>query len=325
MKKIEMIKSAKKIVDDCTKVKEGENVLIITDTVTPFSIAEVLAIACKERGAETMIMIMSPLQLEFNDPPPPVAEAMQKAQVLFLALSRSIFHSHSRIRAGKMGARCWAFSEFTEDDMLKGAIEVDFLKMKGFGESLADALRKAREARITTPAGTDIYLDFRGRPEKIILLDGICHHPGDAAAIILEAAISPKVGSAQGVVVCDASTTFFKPGLVKEPIRAVVKDGMVTDISGGVDASNLAAALAALGDPKIYNVVELGIGFNPKAKITGIQTQDKGVYGTCHIGLGSNFSWGGDIKAATHFDLVMYSPKIELDGITILENYRFNL
>lgn len=325
MKKIEMIKGAKKLVDECTKVKEGENVLIITDTGTSFSIAEVLAIACKERGAETVIIIMSPLQIEGNDPPLPIAEAMQKVQVVFLALSRSIFHSPSRVKATKAGARCFAISEFTEEDMFRGAIEANFLETKEFGERLGGALQKAKGARITTPAGTDIYLDFRGRPEKVLILNGICHQPGDAVPIILETAISPKVGTAQGVVVCDASITFFKPGLIKEPVRAVVKDGMVTDISGGAEARKLTDALAALGDPTVYNVAELGIGFNPKAKMTGIQTQDKGVYGTCHIGLGSNISWGGNIKAATHFDFVMYAPKIELDGITILENYQFKL
>ncbi len=83
MKRIEMIKGAKKLVDECTKVTEGENVLIVTDTATSFSIAEVLAMACKERGAETMILLMSPLALEMNDPPPPVTEAMQKAQSFF--------------------------------------------------------------------------------------------------------------------------------------------------------------------------------------------------------------------------------------------------
>ena len=53
--------------------------------------------------------------------------------------------------------------------------------------------------------------------------------------------------------------------------------------------------------------------------------KDKGIYGTCHIGIGSNITWGGNIKAATHCDLIMYAPKIELDGKMILENYRFNL
>lgn len=325
MKKIEMIKGAKKMVDECTQVREGENVLIVTDTNTSFNIAEVIAIACKERGAETTIMLMSPLPLEGNDPPPPVAEAMQKAQVIFLALSKSIFHSPSRVRATKSGARCLAFSEFTEEDMIKGAIEANFLETKEMGDKLGDALRRAKEARVTTPAGTDIYLDFRGRPEKVLVLNAICHQPGEAVAIILETAISPKVGTAQGVIVCDASVSFFKPGLIREPIRGVVKNGLLTDISGGAEARKLADALAALKDPKVYNIAELGIGFNPKAKMTGIQTQDKGVYGTCHIGAGSNISWGGEIKAATHFDFIMYAPKIDLDGVTILENYQFHL
>ncbi len=54
MKTVEIIKGAKKLANECTRVKENENVLIVTDRVTPLSIAEVLASACKERGAEPM-------------------------------------------------------------------------------------------------------------------------------------------------------------------------------------------------------------------------------------------------------------------------------
>jgi len=234
-------------------------------------------------------------------------------------------HSPSRGKATQAGARFFSFSQVTEEDLYKGAIEVNVLETRKFITQVADALRKAKEARITTPAGTDIYLDFRGRPEKVLELNSICHQPGDAKGILLEAAISPRVGSAQGVVVCDASISLFKPGLVKEPVRATVKDGRVTEISGGADARRLSDVLAEMGDPLVYNVAELGIGLNPKAKMTGVKTQDKGVFGTCHIGLGSNSTWGGTIKAKTHFDLVMYAPKIELDGAVLLENYRFNL
>jgi 2,5-dihydroxypyridine 5,6-dioxygenase len=325
MKKIEMIKGARKLVDECVKVREGENVLIITDTGMPLSIAEILAIACKERGAEVMITIMSPRQVEGNDPPPPIGEAMQKAQVIFIACSRSIFHAQSRIKAQKAGARGISLTEFTEEDMFRGALEANFLETKGLIDKVGEALRKAKEARITTTAGTNIYLDLKGRGSGVVILNNICHEPGKFGAVILEASTSPNVGTAQGVIVCDASITLLKPGVVKEPVRVVVKDGMVTEISGGAEAKKLSDILAATGDPMVYNVAELGIGLNPKAKITGVQTQDEGVYGTCHIGVGSNITWGGNIKAATHFDFIMYSPKIELDGITILENYKFNL
>ena len=326
MKKIEMVKGAKKLVDDCARVQAGENVLIITDTVGPLAIAETLSMVCKERGAEPVIMIMSPLPVGGNDPPPPVAEAMLKAQVIFTVLSQGIFHSPSRVRAGKAGARGISLSQF-EEDMFRGAIEADFIEAKKLGERLGGALRKAKEARITTPAGTDLTLDLKGRGEGekgVLVFTNIAHQPGEFGIMILEVAISPNVGTAQGVIVCDANITFFKPGLMpKEPIRAIVKDGMITEITGGTEARMLAESLAALGDPMVYNVAELGIGYNPKAKMTGRQSQDKGVYGTCHIGAGSNITWGGEIKAATHFDFLMYAPKIVLDGVVILENYKF--
>jgi leucyl aminopeptidase (aminopeptidase T) len=325
MKKIEMIKGAKKLVDQCCNVKEGENILILTDTNMPLSIAEVLAIASRERGAEPVITIMSPVARDGMEPPPPVAEAMQKAQVIFQVLSRGIFHSNSTTRAAKAGARGITICDFTEEDMFRGAIEANFLETKDLVEKVSNALRKTKEAQITTPAGTNIYLDLKGQGAGVTALTNICHNPGEWGVMNLEAAISPNVGTAQGVVVCDAACTYLRPGIVREPIRALIKDGMVTEISGGADAKKLAGLLLALGDPMVYNVAEFGIGLNPKAMITGVQTQDEGVYGTCHIGCGSNITWGGKIKAATHFDFVMYAPTIMLDGITILENYQFKL
>jgi leucyl aminopeptidase (aminopeptidase T) len=325
VKQIEMIKGAKKLVDDCTKVKGGELVLVITDTGMPFSIAECIAMVARERGAEVMITLMSPRPVEGNDPPLPIVQAMQCTNVIFMACSRSIFHSPSRIQAGKNGARGISITEFTEDDMLRGAIEADFLETKDLIDKVAEKLRGAKEAKITSPAGTDLYLDLKGRGEGVVALNNLCHEPGQFGVLILESSTSPNVGTAQGVIVCDASITLLKPGLVNEPVRATVKDGMVTEITGGAEAQKLRDFLAATKDPMVYNVAELGIGLNPKAKMTGVQTQDEGVFGTCHIGIGSNITWGGKIKAATHFDFIMYSPKIELDGKVLLENYHFNV
>lgn len=324
-KQIEMIRGARKLVDDCTKVKEGELVLIITDTGMPSSIAETVAMAARERGAEVMISVMSPRPVEGNDPPLPIVQAMQVANVIFMACSRSIFHSPSRIQAGKNGARGISITEFTEDDMFRGAIEANFLETKDLIEKVAEKLRRANEARITSPAGTDLYLDLKGRREGVVGLNNLCHNPGQFGVLILEASTSPNVGTAQGMIVCDASITLLKPGLVNQPVRARVKDGMVTEITGGVEAQKLNDLLAATKDPLVYNVAELGIGLNPKAKMTGVQTQDEGVFGTAHIGVGSNITWGGKIKAATHFDFIMYKPRIELDGKLLLENYHFNL
>ena len=326
MRKDEMLQGARKLVVDCANVRKGENVLIITDTDMPFSIAEALAEACREKEAEPVITLMNPLRHAGNDPPATIAEAMMKAQVIFMVLSEGIFHSPSRIRATQAGARGMTLANFAEEDMMRGAIEANFLETRAMGERIGEALRKAKEAHVTTQKGTDLYLDLRGTGQGVKVFTNLCQRPGEFGIMILEVATSPNVGTAQGTVVCDGSITFFKPGIIpKEPVYVTAKDGKVTGIKGGEEARRLADGLAALKDPMVYNVAELGIGYNPKAKIVGRLAQDKGVYGTCHIGFGSNITWGGKIKAATHFDLLLYAPKIELDGKTILEDYKFYL
>jgi len=57
MKRIETIRGARTIVETCAGVKAGENVLIITDT-NMVEIAEVLAMAVKERDAEPILAVI---------------------------------------------------------------------------------------------------------------------------------------------------------------------------------------------------------------------------------------------------------------------------
>jgi hypothetical protein len=38
-----------------------------------------------------------------------------------------------------------------------------------------------------------------------------------------------------------------------------------------------------------------------------------------HIGIGTNITLGGNVKAAIHYDLLMWEATIELDGNVILE------
>ena len=82
----------------------------------------------------------------------------------------------------------------------------------------------------------------------------------------------------------------------------------------------LADDLESRNDPMVYNVAELGVGLNPKCILQGIMLEDEGVYGSVHIGIGTNITLGGTIKAAIHYDLLMFNATIEMDGNIILEN-----
>lgn len=66
-------------------------------------------------------------------------------------------------------------------------------------------------------------------------------------------------------------------------------------------------------------MAELGVGLNPASQMTGIMLDDEGVFGSVHIGIGSNITLGGSIKAATHYDLLMWGATIELDGKKVLD------
>jgi 2,5-dihydroxypyridine 5,6-dioxygenase len=52
---------------------------------------------------------------------------------------------------------------------------------------------------------------------------------------------------------------------------------------------------------------------------------DEGVLGSVHIGIGSNITLGGNIKAAVHYDLLMWKATLELDGEVILEKGELKL
>ena len=43
-------------------------------------------------------------------------------------------------------------------------------------------------------------------------------------------------------------------------------------------------------DPQVYNAAVLGVGLNPKCIMQGIMLEDEGVYGSVHIGIGTNIS-----------------------------------
>ena len=64
---------------------------------------------------------------------------------------------------------------------------------------------------------------------------------------------------------------------------------------------------------------ELGIGTNPLARLTGVILEDEKIYGTVHIALGSNDTFGGTVAAGIHVDGIITRPRLLLDGKTVVE------
>jgi len=316
MKDILMTKGAKTLVDVCTKIKPKETVLIVTD-MTKFNIAKVLAGVVKERGAEVIVSVMIPRKKAGEEPPISIAEAMKQANVIFSPVSYSITHTHAVKNAAFHGARIIVMTDFTEDLMIGGGIEANFNELKPICKKVASKLAEGKKLRLTTPGGTELEMDITGRRGNALYC---IVEPGEFSTVpTVEANVSPVEGTANGKIVVDASIPYLGIGLLKEPVNVEVKDGFITKIEGGFQADILKKDLESQKDRNAFNIAELGLGLNPKCSMIGIMLEDEGVIGTAHIGIGTNITLGGNIKTSCHYDLIMWKPRVEVDGEVIIE------
>ena len=315
-----MMEGARKILEVCCGLRAGERVTIVTDFAMGGRIAEVLAASCAERGADPVVVWMTPRDVDGAEPPPAVAAAMAEAELVLTPVRRSISHSAATRAALARGARVLALSDFREEMFWEGGIRADFPAIRPTCDAVARRLTGAREAHLTSPAGTDVRMDLRGRPGNSHAC--IVRQPGAFSAFPnIEANIAPVEGSSEGVIVFDGSIPNFRLGVLREPVRLEVRRGMIAGIAGGQQAQRLEGLLRGRGNLEVYNIAQLAVGLNPEcAELTGQLTNDHGALGTAHIGIGTSENLGGHVRAGLHFDGILRRPTLTLDGKTILED-----
>ena len=310
------MQGAKTIMDNCVSLKAGEVVLIVTDMMQE-NIAKVLAAAATERGAEVIVSVMKPRKKAGEEPPKLIAESMKHADVVLIPVSYSVTHTYAVKEAAQNGARILVLTDFTEEMLIRGGIEADFKAIKPVCKAIADAFAQGSKVHLTSPGGTDLWLDITGRRGNALYC---VVEPGEFSTIpTVEANASPVEGSAHGCIVADASIPYLGIGVLNEPVVVEVENGFITSISGGKQAEVLKKDLESHNDRNCFNIAELGLGLNPKCRLCGIMLEDEGVIGTAHIGIGTSITLGGTVKAPTHYDLLMWNPHIEVDGKVIFE------
>jgi 2,5-dihydroxypyridine 5,6-dioxygenase len=296
----------------------GERVIIVTD-YEKAHLAEVVAAAARSITDEVNLLVMPPRSLDGEEPPPAIAAAMQHADLVVSLVARSITHTSAVLGALGTGARALMLTAFTESMLLGGGIAYDFRANRPFCRKVAGLLEGANSARLTTPAGTDLTFDLTGRPGNAHA--GFIDKPGQMTTMPnSEASVSPVEGQTEGMLVGDASIPYYDIGLLSEPVRMEVADGRVTSITGGWQAQRIARQMGELDDPNVYNIAQLSFGLNPLCKMQGVMLEDEGVYGTSHIGIGTSSLLGGTVKAKMHYDVIMWSPTLELDGTIVLRD-----
>jgi len=352
----ELKQAAQIAVNQALKTQPGEKAIIITNPVQDVAeIAFAMYDAFQEAGAHPVIIFQSvKTQVDFAEEA--VMSAFESIPDIVVSLSAeklgkdrdgmetpyewdgvsydNIFHY--QMYGAKTVRSFWSPSVTRK--MFEKTVPIDYKELREQSSRLGAILDKAVSVQVTNANGTNVSIDVTGRHAKPD--DGDFSRPGSGGNLPAgETFISPVVGKTNGTIVYDGSISSHKGIIViKTPIRCTVKDGFVTDITGGEEAEQLKAALEAGAEnarkmaedgklPKekleeyvrnARNIGELGIGLNPKADIIGNMLQDEKAFKTCHFAIGSNYD--GDAPAIIHLDGIVSNPTIiatMADGKTV--------
>ncbi|MBI4547313.1 MAG: aminopeptidase [Ignavibacteriae bacterium] len=304
-------------VRDCMGVKKNENVLIITDEPMR-NIGYALRQAAKEVGNEVLFVEMLPRKTNGEEPPSEVAALMKVFDVVLCPTSKSLTHTDARRAASARGGRVATLPGVTEEIMIR-CMNADYHKIAERTLILCSLLEKTKVIRVQAPAGTDITMPIEGR--KAFASTGLFREKGQWGNLPTgEAYLAPLEGQSNGLVVVDGSMASI--GVVKEPIRIIVKNGYATEIAGGTAAEKLIELLEPHGRDA-RTVAEFGIGTNDKAILSGNILEDEKVMGTIHIAFGDNKSMGGSVRVASHLDGLIKQPTVWFDDEQIMREGKF--
>jgi leucyl aminopeptidase (aminopeptidase T) len=304
------------VVHRCLGIQPGEQVLVVTDTVKR-SVGEALRDGAAAAGAEAVLMVMDPREVDGQEPPDVVAAALAGASVFLAPTAASLSHTRARKRASEGGARGATLPSVTED-ILARLMACDFETLQRRSRAVSELLTNAEEAHFTCTSGSDMRFDLRGR--EGIPDDGELTEPGIFGNLPCgEGFIAPAGGEGTFRV-----TSLAKIGLATGPLpRLTVKDGRLVDATER-EGEELMALLTGAGELGT-NLAELGIGTNERAGITGNILEDEKVLGTVHIAFGASAGIGGTVSVPVHLDVLVVDPTLDIDGTRVLEGGSFVL
>lgn len=331
-------RNARKCIQTCMGVKEGENVLIIAD-MDSIDIGQALRLATEELGAEASLVLLDGYDHRAQHPvrrvPKAILGAIAKSDVIltpFKKVDAEFMFRHELVAEARRYARIGHMVNVNERMFTDGGLTADYGEIKKLADLLAEILSKADEAEIITKKNAQpikLTLSLGGWGTLAASDSGMFHEKGAFGNLPAgEAYIAPIPYTAEGSVCVDLSMD--RVGTLVSPLYLTVVGGKVTRIEGEksedlesiLQAADREAKERQLDPESNWCIAELGIGVNPKSQIVGIGIEDEKTKGTIHIALGDNSFFAGLIKAVDHIDGVIRAPTLIIDGKTILSEGR---
>ncbi|MEM2136678.1 MAG: aminopeptidase [Candidatus Methanomethylicia archaeon] len=310
---------SKLIINKLLAVRENEKIMIVVDEDSEMIMAKALFNEAMNAKATPIITMIPSSWKSHTTLPKPIQASLEYVDVVIGMTKKTAAPSYDpevarllrdkRIRYMSMVLR-------PLDNYISGAALANYDEVYSYAKKLAEFMRGER-IKVTTKLGTNIEANVKG--SRVIIEAGFAIKPGESAAFSDgEVSYTPIEGTANGIVIVDGPIAYM--GKPIEPIKIVVKDGRVVEVTGGKEAEKLLEMIR--NTPNLDNFAEFGIGVNKNARLNDYWQEEKKAYGNLHIALGDNIYYGGKVKCDIHMDLVVYKPRVEIDGKVIVENGR---
>ena len=309
-------RACKILVEQCARVRKGEEVLILADDLQAPELNGALWAAAGRVGARP-ISIVYPAMEPYGEPPRAVLHAMMSADVVIACATRPV-SSNVVEEVLQAGARVLSMFRITADAVSR-TVPINYRVLRNEMRKIRTILDAARGVEISSARGTSFKVQMAGRPT--LLARGLIRKSGEIDFIPAGAiGVAPLEGTAEGRVVVDGTILGF--GRCLEPVIFEFEKGRMIGLKGGNRWKGLRELLRRDGNASM--LCEIGLGANPKARLVG-GPEDERVRGSVHIGLGENRCFGGSLTSASHLDGTILHATLTVDGRDLVRNGRLLL
>jgi leucyl aminopeptidase (aminopeptidase T) len=327
----ELTPGARNAVNVCLRIQPSEKVTVITDEATR-EIAASLVHELETIGAPYRAWILEELATRpLTDLPREIVDELETSQVSIFAVQAQANELRSRMQmtdvVNRRKIRHAHMVNINHQIMLEG-MRADFLKVDRISTKVVETVRRAKQVRAKTPAGTDLTADLSPdyrwlKTSGIISPDKWGNLPGG------EVFTTP--GEVNGTFVIDGVVGDWlcaKFGSLREnPLTIHVKGNRLTDAHSTNHELQEDFWRYTHTDENSDRVGEFAIGTNIELKdVIGQILQDE-KYPGVHIAFGNPYGahTGAQWYSSTHIDVVGRNFDIWVDEAQIMRNGQFLL
>jgi hypothetical protein len=312
---------------EATDIRRGDQVLVLADRRSDRPTIEALSAGLTAFGAHPMELITEPIS-RYGHVPAAVLRAMEESDVVvwvwpvfitFTPEHRAM--GRKREESGSQLTEARAKPYFVYFEGGPGLLERDYAKLPNkvlwkIAEKVRDVVSAGSVVHITDDLGTDLTATYDGTK-----LYGMQFRAGDPPGRAHfpwgRCGMYNGTGDANGVVYLSAVQGVA--GLLPEPMRWEIKEGWVTDVSGGGEVGEELKRMFE-DVPGSNKFVEIMFGYHPKASVR------HGIEDPLHWELISKMPWVGlgtdrQNPEFRHMDGSVMNGRLYIDNQLVVDKF----